>query len=415
LKFDFVAIDFETANNNYSSACSMGIAAVKDNVIIETSHYLIQPPNNKFNEINISIHGITPDDVKNAPFFPEVWEEIKSYFQNEIIAAHNAIFDMSVLKNCSIEYDLEIPNFKYICSIPFSTCACDDVTSGRSLESRANYFGVDLGHHHNALDDSKACANLIIECIKLRKIKSFQSYLDIYNHINVKDFSDLKPQSVFKKEHVKFNRIAISEISATNTVNNNSILYGKNIVFTGELQTIDRKEAMQKVVNLGAIIKSGVSHKTDYLVVGVQDKSIVGEDGMSTKEAKAYELIDKGENIKVLNEIDFFKMATLLNDDMLNSMILFDSINNKMEKMKEWNLLSPKSKEMKDIYYKNDAATYICEIVGYYSKITNNKCIDGFYETIVIEFDNTIIKIAPGYLFEMQKKDFIKSIGELSE
>jgi DNA polymerase-3 subunit epsilon len=415
LKFDFIAIDFETANSNYSSACSIGIAAVKDNIIVETKYCLIQPPNNKFDEINISIHGITPDDVKDSPLFSEVWQEIKIYFENDIVVAHNAIFDMSVLKNCLIEYDLEIPNFKYICSIPFSTCACEGETIGRSLESRANYFGVDLGQHHNALDDAKTCASLIIECMKVRKRKSLKSYLDTYKNINVKDFLDITPQNEFKKEKIKFNRVAISEISATTIVEKSSVLYGKDIVFTGELRSIERKQAMQLVVNLGAIIKSGVSSKTDYLVVGVQDKSIVGEDGMSSKERKAYELIKKGEKIKILNETDFFKMSGLLIDNMLNSMILFDNINNKIEKMREWSLLSPKSKDIKDVYYKNDIDTYICEIIGYYSKPTNSNCIDGFYETIVIEFDNTIIKIAPGYLLEMQKKDFIKSIGEFSE
>ena len=71
---------------------------------------------------------------------------------------------------------------------------------------------------------------------------------------------------------------------------------------------MDRKTAMQKVVDLGGVIKSGVSSKTHYLVDGIQDKSLVGEDGLSTKEEKAYDLINKGINIKVINESQFMSL-----------------------------------------------------------------------------------------------------------
>ncbi|MCL6573280.1 MAG: exonuclease, partial [Bacillus sp. (in: Bacteria)] len=68
------------------------------------------------------------------------------------------------------------------------------------------------------------------------------------------------------------------------------------------------KKAMQKVVDLGGDIKSGVSRNTSFLVVGVQDKSLVGEDGLSTKEEKAYDLINKGINIKIINESQFMSL-----------------------------------------------------------------------------------------------------------
>jgi DNA polymerase-3 subunit epsilon len=62
---------------------------------------------------------------------------------------------------------------------------------------------------------------------------------------------------------------------------------------------------MQKIVNVGGIVKSSVSSKTDYLVVGKQDKALVGDDGLSSKEEKAYELISSGSSIKILNEEQF--------------------------------------------------------------------------------------------------------------
>jgi DNA polymerase III subunit epsilon len=86
--------------------------------------------------------------------------------------------------------------------------------------------------------------------------------------------------------------------------------FQKNIVFTGELSTLERKEAMQQVVNSGGIIKSGVSSKTDFLIVGTQDKSLVGESGLSTKERKAYELMNKGKTIKILTEEEFIQLLS---------------------------------------------------------------------------------------------------------
>jgi len=144
----------------------------------------------------------------------------------------------------------------------------------------------------------------------LKKRKSIQSYCKVYSSLPIKPFVDLKPQTYLKiGSPSKFNKIVISEISATtDNFNINHPLFGKNIVFTGELKSLDRKIAMQKVVDLGAVVKSGVSAKTDFVVVGIQDKALVGASGISTKESKAYELKSKGHNIQVVNEQDFLKM-----------------------------------------------------------------------------------------------------------
>lgn len=307
MNFDFIAIDFETANNDMSSACSIGLVAVKNNEIAETFYSLINPGDIQFE--NSAINGITPNDVKNAPSFPEVWAKIKLYFIDNIIVAHNAIFDMSILKNCLLKYEMDMPNFSYVCSIPFSTIACRGENVGRSLEARASHFDIEVEGHHNALSDAVTCAKLVLTCIKLKKRKSFNSYCSTFSSLPIKQFKDLTPQKELKKN--KFNKISVSEIKATvDSVNETHPLYGKNIVFTGELKIMDRKAAMQKVVNLGAVLKSGVSKKTDYLVVGVQDKSLVGDDGMSSKEEKAYELIAKGCDIKILNEDEFLALLT---------------------------------------------------------------------------------------------------------
>lgn len=308
MDFDFIAIDFETANNKMNSACALGIVAVKNLEIIETEYFLICPPSEIFDDSCIAIHGITYDEVIHKPKFSELWSQIKKYFDGNYIIAHNVRFDMSVLKNSLIEYNLEIPDFKYLCSIPISTKACSGLGIGNSLKERTQYFGIVLNNHHNALEDATACAQLVIETVKRCRKKSFRSFIKVYSSIKVKEFKDLKPQEYLKGKK-RFEKISISEIAATTEdICKTHSLFGKSMVFTGELSTMERKAAMQKAVNAGAILKSGVSRKTDYLVVGAQDKSIVGDDGLSSKEEKAYKLIDEGYDIKIINEEEFITL-----------------------------------------------------------------------------------------------------------
>ena len=94
-KFDFVAIDFETANSDRDSACQIGITTVLNGEIKDVKCWLINPETH-FDYFNILIHGITEERVKDSPTFKELWPEIETYFKN-LVFAHNATFDMTVL------------------------------------------------------------------------------------------------------------------------------------------------------------------------------------------------------------------------------------------------------------------------------------------------------------------------------
>lgn len=309
MSFDFITIDFETANSNNSSACSVGIVGVKNNNISETYYSLIKPYGLHFDQANVEIHGITADDVKDAPSFPEVWEQIKHYFNNNMIIAHNAAFDMSVLKTALMSNNIALPSFNYLCSIPISTRACESTGIGRSLKERAEHFNLKLDNHHNALDDALTCANLVIKCIEVKKRRSFESYCRTFSSLPVKSFEDLKPQIRFGKNS-RFEHVKISELEPTiSDIDETHILYNKNIVFTGELLKLTRKTAMQLATDCGAKVRSGVNKKTNYLIVGAQDKRIVGEDGLSNKEELAYDLIKEGNGIQIISEQEFINLS----------------------------------------------------------------------------------------------------------
>ena len=312
---DFIAIDFETANNKFNSACSLGMVFVEDNKIVDEKYFLIQPPTLNFLPSHIKIHGITADDVRNERKFDEIWEEIKHYFNDTPIVAHNAYFDMSVLKACLDEYHLDYSDFPYICSITISNRAVRGMKVGQSLKDRTAFFHIKLDHHHNALADARACAELVIKSVESKKRKSLASYCKTYSSIPIKSFAELKITNGFTKKRTSVPRtfaqsVKISDLTPSKAdIDENHPLYGKNFVFTGDLPSIERKDAMQLVIDLGAHVKSAVSKKTNYLVVGIQDQKIVGPNGMSSKETKAIDLIHQGANIEIVTEADFLKLV----------------------------------------------------------------------------------------------------------
>ncbi|MEA5073417.1 MAG: exonuclease domain-containing protein [Eubacterium aggregans] len=314
--FDFVTIDFETANRNLNSACSVGITAVTGCQIVKKESLFIKPPSDIFDPINIEIHGITYDDVINAPIFPDVWNSyLLDYFCNtNYIIAHNAQFDMSVLKNCFDEYDIFFRDFLYIDNMNIVKECSHNVLSQSSLSNACNFFDVPLCNHHNALCDAQAISDILLKIIETNNYANFH-WLQALNNIKVKRFSEMKAtktlgsSSTQKKRNVFNNRVKISDLSSnSSSYDENHPFFGKSFVFTGDLQTISRKDAMQIVLDLGGIVKSTVSKKTNYLIVGLQDKSIVGDDGLSGKEEKAYSLINQGINISILNENEFLSL-----------------------------------------------------------------------------------------------------------
>ena len=114
---NFIAIDFETANEKRNSPCSIGIVEVKNGNVVEKVHHLIKPKEMRFMPINIGIHGIRPKMVENELEFEEVWNKIKHYFDDNLVIAHNAAFDISVLRKTLELYKIEMPKFNYICTM----------------------------------------------------------------------------------------------------------------------------------------------------------------------------------------------------------------------------------------------------------------------------------------------------------
>lgn len=293
-------IDFETANHSFTSACSIGITVIKGTEIVDRQYYLIQPPQNYYTDDSIAIHHITPDDTKDADTFPAVWQKIKHLFENTYLAAHNASFDMGVLKATLNYYNIPQPHFEYVNTIAVSSYAIPQGANVRkSLDARCEYFNIPLDNHHNALADAEAAAQLILCNLAHSKFKSAATFLRS-NSSYLKDYDDVKIQE--ETDFKRYNRVNVNEIAASTAVNEekDADFNGKTFVITGEFKTMTREQALAVVVQRGGIIKNGVSAKVDILVNA--------DDRISTKTKKAAELQAAGHHIKVVNEEQFMRM-----------------------------------------------------------------------------------------------------------
>lgn len=158
---DFAAIDFETANEQLSSVCSVGIVVVKDGQITERFYSLIQPEPNYYCYGNIQVHGLTNEDTDKADIFSKVWSQIESLIEGLPLVAHNKGFDEACLKAVFRTYQMDYPDYQFYCTLAESRRQIKQL-SNYQLHTVAEACGYVLTDHHNALADAEACAEIAI-------------------------------------------------------------------------------------------------------------------------------------------------------------------------------------------------------------------------------------------------------------
>ena len=304
----FVAIDFETATALRSSICQIGITKVEDGRIAESKSWLIQPPDNDYDPMNIHIHGIKPEDTANSPLFPDVWAEVLPYLNGNIVVAHNTSFDMYALRDALDSCSLEYPTFDYYCSLRLARKIVHGCPS-YTLPVVLSHLGINFDGHHNALNDSEGCASLMLRLLDMAGC-DIDELDDKYSfHHGCFAPGQFRPQ-LAKEKSVSTN---MSEYLSTLTVDKSKFdegnyFYGKAVCFTGTCSYGTRKDLLAKIAEIGGIPTNAVTAKTEVLVVGEQDYRVVGDEGMSGKQKQAMKLIEKGRDIEILSESEFLSM-----------------------------------------------------------------------------------------------------------
>ncbi|MHC6593021.1 3'-5' exonuclease [Arthrobacter sp. C152] len=331
---DFTAIDFETANGFRGSPCSVGLTKVRGGKIVAEASWLMRPPagHDHFDHHNVRIHGITPADVSGRPRFGELFPEIGGFIGDDVLVAHNAAFDLGVIRSALEVSGLPGPAYDYVCTVMLSR-RCYSLVSN-SLPFAAEEAGVPLVNHHDAAEDARACAGILID---IAARNGANSIAELYLSLGLA----LPRQQAFDPaagELSKPSRAALAGASgnlAGASGNGAALvrrfqsgwpeeglnpepdpdaepahpLYGQTVVFTGQL-SIARPEAKQRSARCGARTESRVTGRTTVLVVG---DGFVASDlrsgRLTGKARRVLELHERGQAIEVLSEGEFLQMV----------------------------------------------------------------------------------------------------------
>lgn len=154
---DFAAIDFETANYNRTSVCSVGIVVVRNGLITDTFYSLIRPEPEYYNYRCTQVNGLTAADTCNAPVFPHVWAQIAPRICGLPLVAHNKSFDEGCLKAVFRCYQMDYPDYEFLDTLRAARKVFPHLPN-HQLQTVALQCGYDLKQHHHALADAEACA-----------------------------------------------------------------------------------------------------------------------------------------------------------------------------------------------------------------------------------------------------------------
>lgn len=163
---DFAAIDFETANFEPTSVCSVGVAIVRHGDLVNRFYSLIHPEPNYYHPINTCVHGLTPADTDTAPVFPEVWAQIAPLIEGLTLVAHNKQFDERCLRAVFRTYQMDYPDYAFRCTLQAARLKWPrHAIPNHRLNTVARLCGYDMLHHHHALADAEACAAIALKIL----------------------------------------------------------------------------------------------------------------------------------------------------------------------------------------------------------------------------------------------------------
>lgn len=290
----FVIIDIETTGLMPGLDHIIEVGAIKYDKGVEIDRFssLIKPPSCDngvyIDDFITKLTGITNEMLDSAPSTGDVLSELSSFVEGSLLIGHNINFDINFL------YD----NFQEYLSKSFENDFVDTMRLSRMLHPEEPHHRLSDLCKKYKLDYS--AAHRSVEDCKL----TFSCYEHLLTEI-IEEFGDFDSFLRSKRPHKSKAR----DISPqSNDFDITHPLYGKTCVFTGTLEKMLRKEAMQLVANLGGINSDSVTKKTNYLILGNNDYCKSIKDGKSNKQKKAEKLKLEGCDIEVLPESVFYDL-----------------------------------------------------------------------------------------------------------
>lgn len=296
---DFITVDFETPNRKNNSLCAMGITFVKHGEVVFSRMVLVNP-NAPFSQMNVDLHGISEETVKNAPTFPAVWSEYERYFRHYPVVMHNCSFDTGVLAKDAKRWGINLPPMDVYCTMRLYQHNFPEY-GHFSLDALSERFGVSLSHHQ-CDSDSLATAKLMLRLLDDENTCIFSSSAYCY----VPKDNDETERPV--KEQISAHRTAIFMQGGSGDTVTPSLDYSNEPIqfpyrvfaITGQIEGYSRKEITDRIQGKGGTVVSNVSRRVHFLVVGAEDREVVGADGKSRKIMEAERLISERHYIHII-------------------------------------------------------------------------------------------------------------------
>jgi DNA polymerase-3 subunit epsilon len=288
----WAAIDFETATGQRASACALGVVCVDEGKVVERRQWLIRPPGNQYDHFNIAVHGITPDRTDDAPDFPQVWEEAQAFVTGRLVIAHNAGFDIGVIRAECLASGFTPADFEYACTLVLARRQWKGLGS-YSLPWVCDHLGIAAGPHHDALYDASACALIAARLLVDTTAVDLPAAADTLG-VSIGGFGARDVRCTVRDASARFP-------PANPDADPGHPFYGVGMAFTGTLHGWGRADAAALAAERGATVHKTVTKTTDYLVCGIQDPARLREDGLSGKLRKA---MSSG-TVQILTELEF--------------------------------------------------------------------------------------------------------------
>jgi DNA polymerase-3 subunit epsilon len=292
----WVAVDFEAATSDRASACAVGAVATANGSVVDERRWLIRPPGNEYDAFNTFIHGIDASMTRGAPEFSAVWNEVLDFADGRTLVAHNAGFDIGVVRAEHVRTGIAPVEITYVCSLVMARRQWIGLPS-YSLPWVCDHVDVVLADHHDPLADARACAEVMV---KLLTTLGATTLHEAAEHLTV-FVGSYGPRDV--RCTVKDNKAQLSSLPENPDADPNHPLYGKHMAFTGTLQQWRREDAARLAVQCGAICANSVTRSTEYLVCGISDPRVLRGHTMSAKLRKA-----TAQGVEVLTELEFTQL-----------------------------------------------------------------------------------------------------------
>jgi DNA polymerase-3 subunit epsilon len=282
---DFIAIDFETANETRGSACSVGVTQVRDGRVVAEGLTLINPET-YFNPYCSAVNGITESDVLGAPTLPDLWATLSALLEGQLVVAHNASFDMSVLRNTAARYQLSGgPGFDVLFTYRMARATWPDFPS-YSLGYIAPALGITF-EHHQAGDDARACAFIALAICRTLGVPGLHEAVAAHG---------FWPGRLTPESYIPFREFrSLTTVDGRDDVDSDHPLFGKSICFTGTV--LFRLDALcdssplpspmprpvtsncSKNCSTGSFVTATLSASTVVSLCGFRSEIGVGPDG----------------------------------------------------------------------------------------------------------------------------------------